>query len=424
MAPGVDILGMPSKEKKMSIWRRLGHLIGPGVITGASDDDPSGITTYSIAGANAGYKTLWTALFTFPLMVAVQEMCARIGLVTGHGLAGAFRKYFPQKLLYLLFVLMFLANTVNIGADLLGMSAAVNLLVPIPVWVIAIILAALIIVLMIKFPYIKIARYLKWLAFSLFAYIAAALIVSQDWLAIVKNTFIPRIEWNSDFLMLIVAIFGTTISPYLFFWQTSEEVEERGLAKKKIVTKHELLEMRGDVTLGMLLSNLVTFFIIALTGSVFFRSGVKIETIKDAAEALRPLAGNASYLLFTLGVLGTGLLAIPVLAGSAAYIFAEVFKTPEGLSQPFRKARAFYGVIIISVVLGLVMSFVGVSPVKALFYTAVLYGLLSPPLILIVMLIANNKKIMGRFKNRWFSNIFGGATFLVMTAAVLGMIFI
>jgi len=416
---------MLKKERKISIFRRIGRLVGPGIITGASDDDPSGITTYSIAGANAGYKTLWTALFTFPLMVAVQEMCARIGLVTGHGLAGAFRKYFPQKLLYLLFVLMFLANTVNIGADLLGMSAAVNLLVPIPVWVIAIILAALIIVLMIKFSYLKIAKYLKWLALSLFAYIAAALIVSQDWLAIVKNTFIPRIEWNSDFLMLIVAIFGTTISPYLFFWQTSEEVEERsGGAGKRIITKHELRDMRGDVTLGMFFSNLVTFFIIALTGSVFFGSGVKIETIKDAAEALRPLAGNASYLLFTLGVLGTGLLAIPVLAGSAAYIFAEVFKTPEGLSQPFRKAKAFYGVIIISVVLGLMMSFVGVSPVKALFYTAVLYGLLSPPLILIVMLIANNKKIMGRFKNRWFSNIFGGAAFLAMTAAALGMLLI
>ena len=415
---------MPKNIKKPSIFKRIGHFIGPGIITGASDDDPSGITTYSVAGANAGYKTLWTALLTFPLMAGIQEMCARIGLVTGHGLAGAFRRYFPQKLLYLLFVLMFVANTVNIGADLLGMSAAVNLLVPIPVWLIAVILAAIIVVLMIRFPYARIAKYLKWLTLSLFAYVAAALIVSQDWLAIAKNTFIPRIEMNSDFLMLVVAIFGTTISPYLFFWQTSEEVEERGSAKKKIVTKHELRDMRGDVTLGMFFSNLVTFFIIALTGSLFFGNGVRIETIRDAAEALRPLAGNASYLLFTLGVLGTGLLAIPVLAGSAAYIFAEVFKTKEGLSQPFRKAMPFYGVIILSVALGLAMSFIGVNPIMALFYTAVLYGLLSPPLILIIMIIANNKKIMGRFRNKWASNILGGLCFLIMAAAALGMMLI
>jgi Mn2+/Fe2+ NRAMP family transporter len=210
----------------------------------------------------------------------------------------------------------------------------------------------------------------------------------------------------------------------LFFWQTSEEVEEHGSAKKKIITKHELREMRGDVTLGMFFSNLVTFFIIALTGSLFFGNGVRVETIRDAAEALRPLAGNAAYLLFTLGVLGTGLLAIPVLAGSAAYIFAEVFKTKEGLSQPFRKAIQFYGVIILSVVLGLAMSFVGVNPVTALFYTAVLYGLLSPPLILIIMIIANNKKIMGRFRNKWVSNVLGGLCFLVMAAAALGMMLI
>ena len=401
---------MPHKKTFWTRFKSLGKFLGPGIITGASDDDPSGIVTYSIAGAEAGYKTLWTALVTFPLMAGIQEMCARIGLVTGHGLAGAFRKFFPQKLLYLLFALMFIANTVNIGADLLGMAAALNLLLPIPIYVSAPLIAVLIVFLIIKFPYHRIAKWLKWLTLSLFAYIAASLIVSQDWVEILKSAFFPRVEWSPGFLMLLVAIFGTTISPYLFFWQANEEAEERGAkAGHKIVTKHELRGMRGDVTLGMFFSNLVTFFIIALTGSLFFRNGVHIETIRDAAEALRPLAGNASYLLFTLGVLGTGMLAIPVLAGSAAYIFAEVFGTREGLNRPFRKAKPFYGVIIVSVLLGLVMSFIGINPIKALFYTAVLYGLLSPPLIIIIMIIANSRRIMGRFKNGWVSNILGGS---------------
>lgn len=402
---------------------------GPGVVTGASDDDPSGIATYSIAGASQGYSLLWTAFLTFPLMATIQEMCARIGLVTQKGLAGNIKAHYKSKIfLYSLALLIVAANSINIGADLAGMSAAINLFFPINPLVINIIITCLIIGLLVYFPYKFIVSKLKWLTFALFAYIGSALVTKQDWLEILIDAFVPQFTLSNDFIILIVAILGTTISPYLFFWQTSEEVEEikeKAKEKKKniIVTKHELKVAKEDVSIGMLFSNVVMFAIIATTASTLFKAGIhEIKTADEAAKALEPIAGPASSLLFTLGIIGTGFLAIPVLAGSAGYVVSEVFGWKEGLSYKFRQAKAFYGVIIMSTVLGLCMTLININPFKALFYTAVIYGLISPVLILIIMLLANNKKIMGNYTNTRITNILGVITLVIMSAAAAGFL--
>ena len=399
---------------------------GPGIITGASDDDPSGIATYSMAGAAAGYGLLWTALFTFPLMSTIQEMCARIGVVTQKGLAGNIRTHFKSKsFLYFLAFLIIVANTINIGADLAGMAAATKLLLPINTLLIAIVMTALIIILMVRFPYRVIASNLKWLTFALFAYVASALVTKQDWANIIFNTFVPTIGFNKQSITLLVAILGTTISPYLFFWQTSEEVEEiKEIEKEKhkniVVTKHELKQVAEDVDVGMFFSNLVMFAIIATTASTLHRFGVsEIETASDAAKALEPIAGKAASLLFTLGIVGTGMLAIPVLAGSAAYAVSEIFGWQEGLNKSFRQAKPFYAIIIFSTLIGFLMNFVQINPFKALFYTAVIYGLISPILILFILLIANNENVMGKYKNKMTTNILGILTLIIMTAAAV-----
>ncbi|MBI2327452.1 divalent metal cation transporter [Candidatus Curtissbacteria bacterium] len=411
--------------------KRIFKKIGPGIITGASDDDPSGIATYSIAGASQGYGLLWTALLTFPLMAAIQEMCARIGVVTERGLAGNIKSVYKSKpLLYFLALLIVVANTINIGADLAGMAQATNLLVPAHPLLVAAITTGLIIILMIKFPYKFIADKLKWLTFALFAYVASALVTKQDWDQILISTFVPSFDFNRESITLIVAILGTTISPYLFFWQTSEEVEERKEIerekhKKIIVTKHELKQVSEDVNLGMFFSNLVMFAIIATTASTLYRFGInEITTASDAAKALEPIAGSASSLLFTLGIVGTGLLAIPVLAGSAAYAVSEIFGWREGLSKSFRQARAFYGVIIVSTVIGFLMNLANINPFKALFATAVIYGLISPILIMFILLIANKKQVMGNAANNTASNILGGFTLILMTAAATVFLFL
>lgn len=409
--------------------KKIFSKLGPGIITGASDDDPSGIVTYSIAGASTGYGFLWTALLTFPLMAAVQEMCARIGLVTEKGLAGNIRVHFRSKhLLFLLAFMIIIANTINIGADLAGMAAAATLFIPVSPLIIALIITIVIIFLMVNFPYRFIASKLKWLTFALFAYIGSALITKQDWGQIIFSTFVPHLAFNQSSITILVAILGTTISPYLFFWQTAEEVEEikeeeKQKHRKVIVTKHELKNIREDVNLGMFLSNLVMFAIIATTASTLYRFGVnEIETAEQAAQALEPIAGRASSLLFTLGIIGTGLLAIPVLAGSAAYAVAEIFGWKEGLNQSFRQAKAFYAIIIVSTALGFLMNLLGINPFKALFYTAVIYGLMSPILVLAILLLANNKNIMGNAKNGLATNILGGLTFVIMGAAAIGFL--
>lgn len=399
---------------------------GPGIITGASDDDPSGIATYSIAGAAFGYSFLWTSLLTFPLMSAIQQMCARIGVVTQNGLAGNLKAHYRSKIL--LFSLAFLivaANSINIGADLAGMAAAVNLLLPINQQLIAAVFTIIIIFLMIYYPYKFIASKLKWLTFVLFAYIASALIAKPDWAQILYHTLIPNISFDRQFVTLLLAILGTTISPYLFFWQTSEEVEEiKEIAKKEhkkiIVTKHELKQVRDDVNLGMFFSNIVMFAIIATSASTLYRFGINdIQTASDAARALEPIAGNAASLLFTIGIIGTGLLAIPVLAGAAAYAVSEIFGWREGLSRSFRQAKAFYGVILISTLIGLLINFLKVNPFAALFYTAVIYGLISPILILMILLISNNRHIMMGQTNGPVSNFLGILTLIIMTGAAV-----
>lgn len=414
----------------MQKLKKLFKKLGPGIITGASDDDPSGIATYSIAGASQGYSLLWTAFLTFPLMVAIQEMCARIGVVTEKGLAGNIKTTYKNKLfLYTLGALIIIANTINIGADLAGMVSATQLIVPANSVLIAITFTAVITYLLVKFPYKLIASNLKWLTFSLFAYIASALVTKQDWSQILLRTFIPEFSFTKETITLVVALLGTTISPYLFFWQTSEEVEEIKEEKREkqrhlIVTKHELKNIKEDVGLGMLFSNLVMFAIIATSASTLYKFGItEITTAAQAAQALEPIAGKASTLLFTLGIIGTGLLAIPVLAGSAAYAISEIFGWREGLNKSFRQAKQFYVVIIIATFIGFFMTLAGVNPFKALFYTSVIYGLISPILILLILLIANNEKLMGANKNKTLANILGGLTFLIMTSAAIAFLF-
>lgn len=413
------------RKKLKKFWDK----IGPGIVTGAADDDPSGIATYSIVGASQGYSLLWTALLTFPLMASIQEMCARIGLVTQKGLAGNIRTHYKSKiLLYSLGFLIVIANTINIGADLAGMSAAVNLIVPVHPLLANFAIALIIIFILVFFPYKYIVNKLKWLTFALFTYIAAALVTKQDWLQILYDTFVPQISLSNDYIILIVAILGTTISPYLFFWQTSEEVEEikekeKEKQKKIIVTKHELKVAKEDVGIGMFFSNIVMFAIIATTASTLFSNGIhEINTAAEAASALEPVAGKASSLLFTLGIIGTGFLAIPVLAGSAGYAVSEIFGWKEGLSYKFRQAKSFYMVIIMSTFMGFGMTLININPFKALFYTAVIYGLISPILIFLILLLANNKKIMGKHVNSKITNILGIFTLIIMTLAALAFL--
>jgi NRAMP (natural resistance-associated macrophage protein)-like metal ion transporter len=424
---------MVNSKKELSLVKKIKSFfktLGPGVITGASDDDPSGIATYSIAGAKAGYATLWSAFFTFPFMVAVQEMCARIGLVTCHGLAGVLRRHYPKVLLYLTAILMFGACSINIGADLSGMAAATNLILPLPYYkyIYSIIYAGLIVWLLVNFSYRAIAKILKWLTLFLLTYILALFFAKPSWLDILQNTFVPKIEFTKDYLLLLVAILGTTISPYLFFWQASEEMEEekelmkKNHSKKVIISKNRLRHMREDVTAGMFFSNLVMYFIIATTAATLFKGDIAgIETAEQAALALRPLAGEAAYLLFALGIIGTGLLAIPVLAGTAAYVLAETFGWQEGLNKHFHQAKGFNLTIIISTILGLIINFFSPNPMALLFYAAVIYGIISPFLIALIIHIANNKKIMGRFSNGRLSNGLGIATFILMSLAVIGL---
>jgi len=401
------------------------HMLGPGLTTGASDDDPSGIATYSQTGARFGFQLLWLAAFTYPLMAFVQEMCARIGLVTGRGLAGTIRLHFTKKVLYMCTMLLFAANTFNLGADLGAMAKAAQLLNP--RWNFAVLVigfGALSLCLQIFTPYARYARYLKWLAMVLFAYVASALLAHLDWGDVLKHAAVPSITFSKDQLLLVCAILGTTISPYLFFWQTSQEVEEQilqgktNVAARQGASASDVRSMRIDVWSGMFLSNLVMFFIIAACGALLFTHGVtNITSAAQAAEALRPFAGQATYLLFAAGVIGTGLLAIPVLAGSSSYAFAESTKQREGLYRKLNQARAFYGVIIISMLLGLALNFVGLDPIKALIYSAVANGVVAPVVLALIVIISSNKKIMGQWVNRPVVTIIGWLVTALMAVA-------
>lgn len=418
----------PAKRK--TFRQRVKHfskVLGPGLITGASDDDPSGIVTYTQAGARFGLTTLWTALLTFPMMAAIQEMCARIGLVTSHGLAGTIKTYYPRWLLYVMLLFSFPAIVLNIGADIAGIGAVGNLLVPsLPPIYFSVIFTVLLLILMVYLPYRKIANVLKYLCAVLLVYILVPFLYHQDLGEIVRSTFLPKIRLDEEFLSILVAILGTTISPYLFFWQATMEAEEVLHRKRKLVVNRKVIQaMREDIDIGMLFSSLVFYFIILTAGTVLYSSHIyQIDTVEQAALALRPLAGDAAYILFAVGVIGTGLLAIPVLSGSLSYMVSETFGWSGGLDKKFHEARAFYVIMALSLVLGLSLNYIGISPIKALLYAAILYGLTAPVLIAMVLHISNNKVIMGRHTNGWISNALGILTLMVMTAAAVGLMVI
>lgn len=406
---------------------RLWKLLGPGLITGASDDDPSGIATYSQAGAAYGLATLWTAPIAFPLMASIQQMCAKIGLVTEQGLTGTLKDNYPKPILYLMLLFSFPAIIMNIGADIAGMGAVGNLLFPsIDATFFSVFFTILLLILIIYLPYQKIASILKYLCLVLLVYLIVPFLYHQDVIKILKATVIPTIEFNKEYIGILVGILGTTISPYLFFWQASMEVEEMKHKKKHLMVNKKIIhEMKEDVDFGMSFSGLVMFFIILTTGTVLYNSGIhEINTVEQAAKALKPLAGDAAYLLFAIGVIGTGLLAIPVLSGSLSYIITETFGWEQGLDKKFHEAKAFYIVIAISLLLGLSLNYIGISPIKALIYTAILYGLTAPVLIAIILHICNNKKIMGKFINTTTTNILGFAALIIMTLAAALLIYL
>ena len=412
--------------------KKILKFFGPGFVTGASDDDPSGIATYSQTGAIFGFSQLWIALFSFPLMVGIQEMCGRIGLVTGRGLAGVIKKHYSRPILYIAVLVLFIANTVNIGANLGAMADVAGLLFGIPFifWLIG--MTVLTLALEVFVSYKVYSKYLKYLAFSLFAYVLAAFVVRQNWEQIITSTIVPTFSLSDGFLLNIVAILGTTISPYLFFWQETEEVEEevergkimgigRGIPK---VSRRDIREMRMDTVVGMFFSNLVMFFIIATVASTLYASGIhNINTADQAAEALIPLAGNFAYLLFAAGIIGTGLLSVPILAGSASYALAEALGWREGLYRKFRQAHGFYGAITIATLVGLLVNFLHIPPFKMLYYTAVLNGIAAPPLLIIILLVSNNKKIMGGRTNSLLSNTLGTLIAVIMSLAALALLF-
>jgi NRAMP (natural resistance-associated macrophage protein)-like metal ion transporter len=427
--------------------KKITKVLGPGLITGASDDDPSGIATYSQTGAQFGLKTLWTALLTFPLMAGIQEMCARIGLVTTVGLTTTLKKHYPKWILYLTMLFSIPAIILNIGADIAGMGAVANLIFPaVNPMVFSFAFTVILFILIVFLPYEKIVGILKYLCLSLFLYIAVPFFTHPDWMKVLRNTFIPTIEFNKEFIEILVAILGTTISPYLFYWQVTMEAEDAQGAKQLILARRKLNRKNGnfkhpdkrernfvirlikkmqlDVNFGMLLSTLVMFFIILATGTSLHPNGItQIETVEQAAKALEPVAGRAAYLLFALGVIGTGMLAIPVLTGSLSYIVAETFGWRASLDKKYWQAKEFYLIIGISLLTGLLINYIGLSPIKALFYTAILYGLTSPIIIAIVLHIGNNEKIMKEYRNNKLSNTLGFLTLIIMTAAAITLIY-
>ena len=418
---------MSLKTRMSNKLRRLWKLLGPGLITGASDDDPSGIATYSQAGAAYGLATLWTAPIAFPLMASIQQMCAKIGLVTEQGLTGTLKANYPKPVLYLMLLFSFPAIIMNIGADIAGMGAVGNLLFPnIEATFFSVFFTVVLLILIIYLPYQKIASILKYLCLVLLVYLIVPFLYQQDVIKILKATVIPSIELNKEYIGILVGILGTTISPYLFFWQASMEVEEMKHKKKHLMVNKKIIhEMKEDVDFGMSFSGLVMFFIILTTGIVLYNSGIhEINTVEQAAKTLKPLAGNAAYLLFAIGVIGTGLLAIPVLSGSLSYIITETFGWEQGLDKKFHEAKAFYIVIAISLLLGLSLNYIGISPIKALIYTAILYGLTAPVLIAIILHICNNKKVMGRFTNDKITNILGFIALIIMTLAAITLIYL
>jgi NRAMP (natural resistance-associated macrophage protein)-like metal ion transporter len=424
---------MDQPHPRRSVGRVIadfGANLGPGLITGAADDDPSGISTYSVAGAVFGYSFLWTALLSFPLMAAVQLMCARLGMVTGRGLGGAIRLRYSPWVLWPACALLIFANVFNIGADLGGMAAAMQMVTGIQSYYWTPFFALLITGLLVWTSYNLIERVFKWLALVLFAYVITAFLARPDWAAVFHGTFLPHVAWTRSYMSVLVGILGTTISPYLFFWQAAEEVEEdrkhgkTTVAARRGSTNRELKAAREDVFTGMFFSNLVMFFIILTTAATLHAHGVtNIETAKQASEALRPLAGPGAYWLFTLGLIGTGMLGVPVLAGSCSYAIAEAASwKAASLNDKPRRAPRFYIVIAGAMLVGLALDFAGLNPVKMLFWSAVINGVLAPPLVVLVVLLTSDKKVMGRRTNSRGAMVLGWICAALMTAAALGLL--
>ena len=413
------------KLTRPAIWQCL----GPGLVTGAADDDPSGIATYSQAGARFGYGTLWTLWFTYPLMVAMQYVSALLGRVSGEGLAANIRRRYPAPVLYGLVLLLFVANTINLGADIGAMGEAVKLLIGGSSIVYAAIMAALSLVLLIALKFRAYANLLKYLTLSLFTYAGVLFLIHVSWPDVLRGLFLPHVTLSADYFTAVVAIFGTTISPYLFFWQASQEVEEqrekRGEAPLKYVPAQadaQLWKVKWDTLIGMAMSNIVAFFIMLTAAAVLHAHGItRIASAAQAAEALRPIAGNLSFALFAAGIVGTGLLAIPALAGSTAYAVAETFKWRKGLNKQLFQASGFYGVVILGTVLGVLLNLSSVNPMDALFWSAVINGVIAIPLMIILMLLVTDRKAMGRFVASRRLRFFGWAATLLMLLASLAM---
>jgi NRAMP (natural resistance-associated macrophage protein)-like metal ion transporter len=405
--------------------------LGPGLITGAADDDPSGIATYSQVGATFGFGLLWTMVLTFPLMAAIQEICGRFGRITGMGIAESLRKAYPRPLVYGVVLLLCVANIFNLGADVAAMGSAAQLVLGGKASLYAAGLGVLSVILEIAVPYRKYVLYLKWLTLVLFAYVVTAFIVHVPWLDVLKATMLPALQWKSAYWMAIVAVFGTTISPYLFFWQSSQEAEdvrlnhgESALRKKPGQAPAQFRRIALDTRVGMAISNLVAFFIILTTAvTLHGRAGqAEIKTAADAAEALRPLAGHFAFLLFALGIIGTGLLAVPVLAGSAAYAVSETFHWRASLESKPRRAPKFYAILAVATVLGVALNFLGLDPIRALYWSAVLNGIVAVPLMFVLMIMSSNEKIVGQFRLPRGLRIFGWIATAVMLAACAGFL--
>ena len=415
--------------KERNPVKRFFKALGPGLISGASDDDPSGIGTYAQAGAALGFSTLWTALFTFPMMWAVQFMCAKIGMVSGTGLAGVLRKHYSSWLLYPVVAGLVVANTINAGVDIGAIAAAINLLVPIPAAAMIVPITLIILVLQIWGSYRLIANTFKWLSFALLGYILAAFFAHPNWSEVLHGTLVPNVSLTRHYLIILVAILGTTITPYLFFWQADQEVEEeismgrRTLSQRRGATRTELKYANWDVASGMLFSNVVMYFIMLATAATLFEAGkVDIQSAADAAQALKPLAGDAAYVLLAVGLIGTGFMCVPILTASAAYAMAEAMGWKHGLDQKPRRARLFYAVIALSTFIGMLINFVGVNPITALLWTAVINGVVAPPILVVIMLIANNKSVLGNKVNGRAINVAGWGTTAIMFAAALALL--
>jgi NRAMP (natural resistance-associated macrophage protein)-like metal ion transporter len=415
------------------IFRFLKHKfnrLGPGFITGAADDDPSGIATYSITGAQFGYKLGWLSLFLTPMMITIQEMCGRIGMVSGMGLAGSIKKYYSRKLLFFAVILLLIANTINIGSDLGIMAASLQMILGLPFLFWLILVTIFTVILEIFVPYDKYSRFLKWMGLSTLVYGLTAVIVKQEWLSIIRYMLIPHIELNLNYIMTIVACLGTSISPYLFFWQTSEQVEEqikegkiREFEESPHIIETEIKYMQKDTFFGMIFSNIIFFFIVITTSATLNRNGIfDIETPQQAALALRPLVGDFAFLLFTFGIIGIGLQAVPVLAGAVAYAISETFGFKEGLAKKLTEAKAFYSVLGFATLIGALMNLIGINPIKALYYTAIVNGVVAVPLIAIIIKLADDERVVGNFKSTKLRKIIAWFTFFFMGLASLLMI--